>query len=259
MHYLRKVWDARYFWWHLVLADLRARWRRSFFGAMWSVLQPLGMTLLLTVVFGKIFGVDFVRYAPYIYSGIIAWEFVGTSVTGGSLAFVQADAYIRQTKHPLAIYTLRNALGGLLIFALASSGLLLWTLLLFPENMGWCWLAAPLVVPILLVCGWGISTFLAYLATRFRDIPHGLGLVLQAVWFVSPVYFEPSVFKNAGLAFLVDWNPVYHVLEILRAPLLRGEWPSAANLGWSAGTALTCCLVAWIAGQRLEERTIFYL
>lgn len=258
MEYLSRVGDACRFWWHLVLADLRARWRRSFLGAMWSVLQPLGMTLLLTVVFGKIYGVDFLRYAPYIYSGIIAWEFVGTCLTAGSLAFVQADAYIRKTKHSLAIYTLRTGLGGLLILALTASGLVLWTLALSPGNIGWCWLAAPLIFPILLLCGWGVSTFLAYLATRFRDIPHGLSLVLQAVWFVSPVYFEPSVFKNAGLDFLVDWNPVYHVLEILRAPLLQGEWPSAANFGWSAGTALFCCLVAWIAGQKLEERTIFY-
>ena len=104
-------------------------------------------------------------------------------MSGGSLAFVQADAYIRQTRHPLAIYTLRTALTNLVVFAFASLGLILWVLIAMPENFGWPWLAALMIYPLLLVNGWGVATLLAYFATRFRDIPHALGLILQAIWF----------------------------------------------------------------------------
>jgi lipopolysaccharide transport system permease protein len=259
MSYVADVWRARYFWSHLALSDLRTRWRRSFFGALWSIIQPLGMTILLTAVFGRIFGSDVTKYAPYIFSGMITWEFVVSTVTGGSLAFVQADAYIRQTRRPLAIYTLRTALTNVIVFAFASTGLVLWSLVAMPEHFGWPWLAALAIFPVLLVSGWAVATFLAYFATRFRDIPHALGLVMQALWFVSPVYFEADVFRKAGLTALVDWNPIYHLLEIVRAPLLRGEWPSAANIGWSAGLAVAFGVLAWLAGRRLERKVIFYL
>jgi lipopolysaccharide transport system permease protein len=259
MTYAAQIWSARHFWTHLALADLRTRWRRSFLGALWSLLQPLGMTLLITLVFSRIFGSDIQRYAPFIFSGLITWEFVGSTVSGGSLAFVQADAYIRQTRHPLAIYTLRAALTNIVIFGLASLGLILWVLLAMPENFGWTWLAALMIYPLLLTSGWAVATLLAYFATRFRDIPHALGLILQAIWFVSPVYFEPDIFRKAGLSVLVDLNPIYHLLEIVRAPLLSGRWPTLQNITWAWGMAAVFGLLAWLAGRRLERRMIFFL
>ena len=257
--YIAALWDARYFWTHLALADLRMRWRRSFLGALWSLLQPLGMTILITLVFGRIFGSDIRSYAPFIFSGLITWEFVGGTVTNGSLAFVQADAYIRQTRHPLAIYTLRTALANVAVFASASMGLVLWVLVTMPGNFGWPWLAALQIYPLVLATGWAVATLLAYFATRYRDIPHALGLVLQAIWFVSPVYFEPAVFRKAGLGALVDFNPIYHVLEILRAPLLSGTWPTLANMAWAWGLAALFGALAWLAGRRLERKVIFFL
>src|SRR5438270_7376015 len=110
MKYFAELWRARYFWTHLSLADLRYRWRRSFFGIFWSIIQPLGMTILLSIVFGRIFNSDVREYAPYILSGMVVWDFVTATAIGGSLAFVQADAYIKQCYHPLAIYTLRTTL-----------------------------------------------------------------------------------------------------------------------------------------------------
>lgn len=259
MEYLCKVWQARYFWTHLALSDLRTRWRRSFLGALWSIVQPLGMTLLLTIVFSRIFKTDMVRYAPYIFSGMITWDFVAATVSGGSLAFVQADAYIKQTRHPLAIYTLRTALTNLCVFAFASIGLVIWVLAVVPENFGWPWLAALLIYPLLLATGWVVATLLAFFATRFRDIPHALGLLLQALWFVSPVYFESKVFYDAGLAPLVDWNPIYHLLEIVRAPLLSGRWPTAGNFVFALGLCALFALLAWRVGRQMERKVIFYL
>ena len=259
MDYLRNVWRARYFWTHLALSDLRTRWRRSFLGALWSLLQPLGMTLLLTVVFARIFKSDVARYAPYIFSGMITWDFVAATLTGGSLAFVQADAYIKQTRHPLAIYTLRTALTNLCVFALASVGLVVWVLIVMPQNFGWPWIAALAMYPLLLATGWGVATFLAFFATRFRDIPYALGLVLQALWFVSPVYFEPDVFRNAGLGPLVDWNPIYHMLQVVRAPLLAGEWPTAQNFAFALALTALFALLASAASRRMERSVIFYL
>jgi lipopolysaccharide transport system permease protein len=259
VNYLKGIWAARYFWWHLSMSDLRSRWRRSFFGLFWSILQPLGLTLLLSLVFSRIFGMRITDYAPYILSGMIMWEYVVSSIIGGSLAFVQADAYIKQTRHPLAIYTLRNALTGLIVLATASIALVGWVLIVMPQNFGWCWLTALTAFPLLGLVAWPGATITAYIAARFRDLPHALGLMMQAMWFVSPIYFEPSTFRNGDLHALVDFNPIYHLLQIARAPLLHGQWPTAENYAWSFATIIVLGAIAILVGRRSESRVIFYL
>lgn len=257
--YLVGIWNARYFWMHLALSDLRSRWRRSFFGILWSIMQPLGMTLLLAIVFGKIFKTAISTYAPYILSGMVVWEFVTTTAISGSLAFVQADAYIKQCHHPLAIYTLRTTLANLMVLLVASASLLGWVLIAMPDNRGWCWLAALLIYPIVALMVWPLVTFLAYIAARFRDVPHALGLIFQALWFISPIYFEARLFRDGDLHVLVDYNPIYHLLEIVRAPLLRGEWPTSENYAYCLGTITVLVLLACLVGRSAEKKVIFYL
>jgi lipopolysaccharide transport system permease protein len=257
--YLSRVWAARYFWTHLAMSDLRSRWRRSFFGILWTIMQPLGLMLLIAFVFSSIFNSPIKEYAPYILSGVIVWDFVTACAVGGSLSFVQADAYIKQYNHPLAIYTLRTVASNMATFMLASLGLVGWVLIVMPERFGWPWLAALTIFPILGLMMWPCSTILAYIATRFRDLPFALNLILQAMWFVSPIYFEAKVFRNGRLDFLIDYNPLYHLLQIVRAPMLKGEWPTAENYYYCLGSIVLLSWLAWNIGRRAEKRVIFYL
>ena len=257
--YFRGIWAARHFWVHLAMSDLRSRWRRSFFGILWTLIQPLGMTLLISFVFSNLLNTPIKGYAPYILSGIVVWDFVAACAVGGSLSFVQADAYIKQYGHPLAIYTLRTVLTNLVVLLLASLGLVIWVLLAMPENFGWPWLAALTIFPIVALIMWPTSTLLAYVATRFRDLPYAMTLILQAMWFVSPIYFEAKAFRNGKLDFLVDYTPLYHLLQIVRAPLLQGEWPTAENYAYCFGLIVVLSLIAWVCGRRAEKKVIFYL
>ncbi|XTZ37598.1 ABC transporter permease [Salmonella enterica] len=257
--YFQGIYNARYFWLHLSLSDLRARWRRSFFGILWSIIQPLGITILISIVFGKMFNTSITTYAPYILSGILIWDYLITCVTGGSLSFVQADAYIKQCKHPLAIYTLRIVLTASFILVPACFSLIGWTLVVLPENFDWCWLAALTIFPILILIAWPLATILAYIGVRFRDIPYALGLIMQGLWFISPVYFDTKIFRSGGLNALIDYNPIYHLLQIVRAPLLQSKWPTLLNYEYVFVTAIIFSLIAVLVGSKAERKVIFYL
>jgi lipopolysaccharide transport system permease protein len=210
-------------------------------------------------VFGKIFKTDIALYAPYILSGVIVWDYVSSTALGGSLALVQADAYIKQSRHPLAIYTLRTALANLVVLAMASSSLFIWAALVAPSNIGWSWLAVLLLYPIIGLICWPMATVLSYIGTVFRDLPHALGIVLQAFWLVSPIYLDAKVLRDGGLSALVDYNPIYHILQLARAPLLQGQWPTATNLAYCAVTFAVMSILAWQIGRRAEKKMIFYL
>jgi lipopolysaccharide transport system permease protein len=128
-----------------------------------------------------------------------------------------------------------------------------------PQNFNWSWLAALLIFPIGMMIAWPLATMLAFVAARFRDLPHALGLLFQALWFVSPVYFEVKIFRASGLNGLVDYNPIYHLLEIVRAPLLHGAWPTASNFAYCLGTMAVLVSLAWLIGFKAEKKVIFYL
>jgi len=115
------------------------------------------------------------------------------------------------------------------------------------------------VFPLAAFMAWPLATGLAYIGARFRDLPHALTLVLQAMYFVSPIYFEAQMFRNGGLGALLDYNPIYHLLEIVRAPLLRGEWPTAANFAMCVAAAAFFSALAVVIGRSAERKVIFYL
>jgi lipopolysaccharide transport system permease protein len=112
---------------------------------------------------------------------------------------------------------------------------------------------------LLALIAWPLVTLLAYIGSRVRDLPNVMTLILQACWFVSPIFFEADMFRRAGLGALVDDNPVYHLLQIVRAPLLEGRWPTATNYSFCLGTALFFAVCAWLVGRKAERRVIFYL
>lgn len=228
-------------------------------GVMWSILQPLGMTILLSFVFSRLFHANILTYAPYILSGIIAWEFMASSLTNGALAFVQGDAYIKQCKHPLLIYTLRLTLSNIIVLMLASTVLLAWSAIMMPEHFNWSWLAILSFYPMIALITLPLSTLLAYYGARFRDIPHMMGLLLQAIWFISPVYFQTEMFRQGGLGVLVDYNPIYHLLQIVRAPLLEGQWPAPYDYFFCFIMAIIFSLIAIAVGRKAERNVIFYL
>lgn len=259
MNYLRAIWCSRYFWVHLAFADLRAKYRRSYLGVFWSILQPLGLTLLLAFVMGTIFKVSISEYAPFIFSGIIVWEFIIGSSVGGCNSFINAEAYIKQHVHPVSIYPLRTVLSSFVNLMMAFLGFLIWVLLWRFENVGFSWVAIPVSFIVLFFVCWPMAIISAFIGTRYRDFNQMITLVLQMIWYVSPVFFTPKLFINAGIEWAILFNPIYHMLELLRAPMLEGLFPSLLNYAVSILFGSVMWLFAVLIIKNKEHRVIFYL
>ncbi|CAN5240029.1 ABC transporter permease [soil metagenome] len=259
LQYLKQIWNARYFWMHLAFSDLRAKFRRSTLGLAWSVLNPLLMTLLLTFILGKVFNTPISDYAPYIFSGLITWEFITSSIIMGCTSFINAEGYIRQFRHPLVIYPLRHVLVALINFSLGFIGFMLWVAIWKPNNYGLATLSLFLTFPLLIIIAWPLAIITAFINTKFRDFAQLIIIVLQAIWYASPIFFEPQLFKNAGIGFLVEYNPIFHILNLIRAPMLYGQFPSLANVNFTLATAAVLWILAFAIIYHKERKLIFYL
>jgi lipopolysaccharide transport system permease protein len=257
--YMQRIWRVRHFWLHLTAAELRTKYRRSMLGPMWSVIQPLAMTMLLAFVMGKLMGVPIGDYALYIFSGLIVWEYVTGSVNTGCRCFQAAAPYIKQFTHPLLIYPLRYSLAGLANLALASIGLILWVLVVHPENFGLSWLFLPVAFGIYFLLAWPLASLCGFIATRFYDFTQFVGILLQVVYYVSPVFLKASMFEQAGIGYLLEVNPVYHMLQLVRAPLLAGSFPALFNIFYALAVAVLLWLMVFVVIRRVEKRVIFYL
>src|SRR5271155_3367134 len=107
--YINRIYALRFFWLTLVYNDFRNRYRRSFLGVAWSLARPLGMTLVLYVVFSKNedFSANSASYAPYLFTGIAIWQFLTESILLGCTCFAEGASYLRQQPVPVLIFPMR--------------------------------------------------------------------------------------------------------------------------------------------------------
>src|SRR5215831_9778529 len=99
LRYARSLWDCRYFLMCLVKNDLRTRYRGSLLGVGWSLLHPLVTTLVMCLVFHRIFKIEVEKFAPFVLSGLACWSYLSGVALQGCHSYLQAESYIRQ--HPL--------------------------------------------------------------------------------------------------------------------------------------------------------------
>jgi ABC-type polysaccharide/polyol phosphate export permease len=256
--YLGAIWGCRYFWLSLVKMDLRARYRGSVLGLGWSLLHPIAMTVIICTAFGTLFHADLRFYAPFLMAGLTCWTYLLHVSQLGGHCFFHAENYIRQHPAPLAIYPLRCMLGHAFHFSLALLLVILlaWVVRGLPGPLALLSLVPTLV--LLLLFGWALATLFGLLTVRFRDTTHLSELFFQALFYLTPVIYEPRLLSGRNLGILLDLNPVVPFLTLLRQPLLYNQVPS---LGTYACASLIV-LVALVVGAvllRSEERKLIFL
>ncbi|MBY0456280.1 MAG: ABC transporter permease [Gemmataceae bacterium] len=265
--HLSAVWTARHFLLALVKLDLRVRYRRSVLGVGWSLLHPLAMTGVFTVVFSQLFGDgNPVGYAAFALSGLAVWGFLRDSTTVGSRAFMMNESYIRQSPLPYTVYTLRTVLSqathALLALAVVVGLVMVWKR--DAGALGGLAYAPPGLV-LALVAAWAVATIGAFITAFFHDTAHLLEVAAQIGFFLTPIMYRRTLFDDRGLGWMVDVNPVNLYLALIRDPILAGGLPDGGAGAWAQGLlsalVVTAALVGLAAGvvSWLQKKVIFHL
>lgn len=245
---------------YLARCDLIARYRRSKLGMLWIVMNPVLLTLIMSVVLGTVFKMPIIEYAPYILIGIVVWELFTSSLVTGGGTFLGAYPYIRQFNHPVVLYTLKSAVVYTVNFLIASIGIMIWALFLSPTNVLLGLLSLPLTTILFFFLSWALVTIAAFINTKYRDYPQMMSLLMQALWYVSPVYFQESMFEaNRYLLILFRCNPITHILYLLRKPFLYCQLPGVADYIFTIGCIAVSGGIAYFLNRKYAKRVIFYL
>lgn len=220
--------------------DVRQAYRRSSFGPFWITAGMTVQILTIAFVFGMIFKTDMQEFLPFIASSIIFWSLISATISDGCMSFIGGEAIIKQLNIPLLTHVLRVIWRNLINFA-HNVVILPLAFVVVLHGLNWnAVLAIPGIVLLIINLGW-IALVLAFLSARFRDMPPIVSSLLMIALYLTPVMWYPSLIGNNELAhFLLGLNPFYHLLQIVRSPLL-GEVPTVEN--WSLSVLLAT--VGW--------------
>lgn len=242
-------------WTTLAWNDIRRRYRRSILGPFWITISMSLLAAALGSLYGQIFHMEIESYLPYLTLGFIVWGFIATSLKESCQAFWGQADLIKQIRVPFSVHILRIIWANFIV--------LLHTIIIIVPI--WLWFqhwpgaTALLAVAGVIVIGlnllW-IGLILAVLNTRFRDVAQLVETVLQIAVFATPVMWPVSALGDR--AFIADMNPLYHLLELVRAPL-QGEPPEATSWIVAIAAAIVGCALAALLLRRVERRIVYWL
>ena len=237
---LREAWDDlrtvlvnRDLWLFTGWMDIHVRYRRSILGPWWLTLSMAVTLGFMAAVYSIILKVDSPRYVPYLAIGLPLWTFISTALNESAGLFTTAKTAIHTAKLPLSMYPLKAIWRNLII--LAHNFIIViavwiwwgiwpgWNLLPFAAGMG-----------LLILTGIAWLFILGVAGARFRDIEPMVGSLMTPMFLLTPIIWYPSQLRGYGA--LLNWNPFYHYLEIVRQPLLAG---AATPLNWGFSIVFT--------------------
>jgi lipopolysaccharide transport system permease protein len=255
--YAGAVWQCRYFWLSMVRQDLRGRYSRARLGLGWSLLQPLLMSIILCLVFHGIFKTDVAEYLPYLLSGMAVWNFILGTTSLGCRCFLQARTYINQYPAPLAIYSLRTALGSGFHLLLALVVVLLATACVRGFAVVWPLLSLVPAVALLLLLGWSLATLAGLAYVHFRDTQYLLEISFQGLFYLTPILYRVEYLHSARMLLVMRYHPLVPILHLFRDPIVDGHVSTPETFAAAGVITLATAAAALLVLRRLERGLIY--
>ena len=197
--------------------DFELQYRRAFIGPLWEVITVGVWVAGLGLLFGRLLGHNQGDYLVYMAAGVVLWQYVSSTLTTGANVFVANSRQIVSVNNPLFTYVLRNVIEHLVKFSLHSLVFIAVMALTRTPVKPVILLAVPGFAVLLITTLWAVP-LLGFIGTRFRDFTHLLRAIMRFLFFATPVFWYADGLNDQ--AYLANYNPFTHFLEIVRAPLI---------------------------------------
>lgn len=220
-------------WSFLGWQEIKQRYRRSVLGPFWLTISTGVLIGAMGPLYGKLLGQQVGDYFLYFAVGFVVWQLIAAIISDSTQVFIAAEQYIKNIKLPFTVHILRMVWKNAIIFA---HNFVIVALVLLYFLPSWHWqilLVIPGILAFLINAVW-VGILLGLVCARFRDIPPIITSFVQLAFFITPVIWSTPMLGRHKWA--AQWNPFFHFLEVVRAPLL-GTVPS--GLSWIVVLAVT--------------------
>jgi lipopolysaccharide transport system permease protein len=207
----------------LVDRDMKLLYKRSALGIAWTLINPLLQLAVFSFVFRTVIPINVPRYSSFAFSGLLIWTWSQTALFQATGLITSNKALIRQPNFPTAILPVVTTMTGLIHFLLALPVLIIFLAIdgIQPSSVLF---VLPLLMVIQFVLTVGLAYPLAALNVTFRDTQHTLGVLLQMLFYLTPIFYDLNSVPKEFQPFY-QLNPMVPLLEAYRAILLKGTQP----------------------------------
>jgi lipopolysaccharide transport system permease protein len=244
-------------WIRLGAQDVRLKFRRSAVGVGWIFVNLAVLVSSIGFIYANLLGQETKQFIPYLTIGMILWGYLTSSIVDGGNAFVNSEGYIKQISLPIYVYVFRFFVSISLTTLVAMLAYVA-VAVIYAVPIGFGTLLALPGLLMVMAASLLLVTIFAHLNARFRDIAHMASVGMQVLFYVTPVIFPADLLRQrTDLALVVNLNPMYHLLEVVRQPLLAGV---AADWHSYAAASLVIAVLAVVAGTVIatNQRRIVY-
>ncbi len=210
-----KAWRV---WLLLGWQDIRLRYRRSQLGPLWITISTSVMIGMMGFLYGHLFKSDLAKYYPFLAVGVVSWTFISTIINEANEGLIEAQAYIRQLRLPFYTYIFRLVTRNVIVLGHNFIPVLV-VLICFGVRISWFQVVEFFFgFFLLLIFSLTYGMILGILGARFRDMKPIILSLVQVVFFLTPIMWQPSMLSdNYRLAY--ELNPFYQVINAIRLPL----------------------------------------
>lgn len=236
----------------LVKKGIKLKYRRSYLGILWSLVEPLLTMIVLTVIFGTLFGNNEKTFAVYVLSGRLLYSFFSQSTTATLRSIRGNSAMIKKVYVPKYLYPLSSVLFNYVIFLLSLVVLAVVSLVLgvFP-NVYTLQIFIPLI--LILIFSFGVGMILATIGVFFRDMEYLWSVILMLVMYTCAIFYYPDKLLNSGKGWLLKLNPLYGIISCFRDALF-GELMNPKMLLYVTVSSIIVSVVGiWIFYKKQDE------
>lgn len=208
----------------LVVRDIKVRYRHSVLGLVWTVLNPLLMMVVITIVFSTLFKQNIPNFPIYYLSGSLLFSFNSESTTTALNSMIANSSLIKKVYIPKYLFPFSNILSGLvnLGFSLIAMFIVM-VITKAPFHITLLLIPIPIFYTFLFATGLGI--LLSALTVYFRDIAHFYSVFILAWTYFTPVFYPVEILGERAMM-LMRLNPMYHYITFMRELVLNGNFPS---------------------------------
>lgn len=257
MEYFKKFWKYKGLLNELVIRDIKTKYRRSFLGYAWSILNPLLMMMVVTTVFSYMFRFNIENYPIYLLTGQLIYNFFSESTSFAMSSILSNSSLIKKVYVPKYIFPLAKVISSFvnLIFALTAIFIVIIftgtkikiTMLLIP---------IPLLYTLLFCIGIGL--IMSVSVVYFRDMMHLYSVFLTILMYITPIFYPIEQLPTFALN-IVKLNPLYYIVEMLRKLVIYGQVPTLSENIICLSFGVCSLILGLIIFKNNQDNIILYI
>ncbi len=255
--FIKDISSSRHVIRNIVNQTLTVKYKRSFLGFFWSILNPLANMLICSIVFGSIMRFDLKDFVVFLYAGMLPWGIFSQSVEQSASSIINAEGYIKKIYLPKVVFPVSTIL-SIYINTIFQFVALFLIIPIIGAPMSFTMLFLPVSFAILLIMVTGVSLLSSTVGVYFRDAPYLINIITSAWYYLTPILY-PLDRMPETLQTVFRLNPMYYYVQLFRMPVHECRLPDFLTLGITICLALLMFFIGLHTFYKHQNEFVFKL